>query len=688
MLKKKVNFVAYYLTNFEILYLKKDLQKDLQKVLKETFGYSAFRLGQEEIITSILEGNDTNVIMPTGGGKSLCYQVPAILSEGCAIVVSPLISLMQDQVNALVQKGIGAAIINSTIEFSQINYILDNLSVNRIKLLYIAPERLKSHSFLKRLKEIDISFIAVDEAHCVSEWGHDFRPSYRKIADIFNIIGEKAVIALTATATKEVADDIEKSLYMDNPVRFVRGFDRKNLNLSVIKCEDGRKEKDQNLLNIVNSTKDGSIIIYCGSRKRVEECRQFLNENNIDSEHYHAGLTAIIRKNVQDRFINGKTNIIIATNAFGMGIDKSDVRKVIHYDMPITMEAYYQEAGRAGRDGKQSDCILLYSNKDLQLQHFFCKVKHPSYGDLKMVFQTIEEFAGNKNEYITENIVFDIVNSNNIKHYSIDKIISLLDQEGLIQRRSLSSGIFISLLEEKPRIREYYNNLDADRQEALRAIMQSLPSNAFYEKTKLDLNKIRIDYGISEKKLKVYLRDFALSGIIEYKQNELDNVLYSIKNSEMALIRDIAKEQDARRENSYIKLYSMIQYCETIECKRNYILDYFGDKEYSDRCDRCSSCKSNLHEQKDAEKVLVLELLILNYISLNKQLLIWNNVVSNFSKSSKINSMISNKDAIYSKKMVNMAITNLFRKMIVDSEERFETPLKLTEFGKIILKII
>ncbi|OYT14658.1 MAG: hypothetical protein B7C24_17200, partial [Bacteroidetes bacterium 4572_77] len=520
---------------------------------------------------------------------------------------------------------IGAAIINSTIEFSQINYILDNLSVNRIKLLYIAPERLKSHSFLKRLKEIDISFIAVDEAHCVSEWGHDFRPSYRKIADIFNIIGEKAVIALTATATKEVADDIEKSLYMDNPVRFVRGFDRKNLNLSVIKCEDGRKEKDQNLLNIVNSTKDGSIIIYCGSRKRVEECRQFLNENNIDSEHYHAGLTAIIRKNVQDRFINGKTNIIIATNAFGMGIDKSDVRKVIHYDMPITMEAYYQEAGRAGRDGKQSDCILLYSNKDLQLQHFFCKVKHP---------------------------------------------------------------IFISLLEEKPRIREYYNNLDADRQEALRAIMQSLPSNAFYEKTKLDLNKIRIDYGISEKKLKVYLRDFALSGIIEYKQNELDNVLYSIKNSEMALIRDIAKEQDARRENSYIKLYSMIQYCETIECKRNYILDYFGDKEYSDRCDRCSSCKSNLHEQKDAEKVLVLELLILNYISLNKQLLIWNNVVSNFSKSSKINSMISNKDAIYSKKMVNMAITNLFRKMIVDSEERFETPLKLTEFGKIILKII
>lgn len=652
------------------------LEYDLKQGLKDYFGYDNFRHGQEEIIESILKGQDTSVIMPTGGGKSICYQLPALLSEGCSIVFSPLIALMQDQVDTLLQRKIPAAIINSTIDYDKINDIMDRAARGVYKLIYIAPERLQSRRFLEKLEDLTISFIAVDEAHCISQWGHDFRPAYQKISDIFDYIGETPVIALTATATSEVADDIEQSLSMDNPVRFIRGFDRENLSFNVINCEEGREDKDTYLLRLCTEKIDGSIIIYCGSRKRVEECRKFLNDHEVGAEHYHAGLQAIVRKQVQERFISGQTKIIVATNAFGMGIDKSDVRKVIHYDMPVTMEAYYQEAGRAGRDGKKSECCILYSNKDLKLQNFFCEAGHPKYHDLKMIFETLEALIGRNDDYTSDNLTYELAKSTKLFGYNIDKILSILRENGVIRRKSASSGIYVSLLEEKAALREYYKHLHPESQDALRAIMQSLPSEAFFEKTKLNLIEIERKYQLPATKLKMFLRDFSMSGILQFNENQYDAASYSILESDISVLRKIGKQQTVRRNLAYSKLFSMISYCETSQCKRNYILDYFGDTGYKGKCSRCSSCLEDNRILDEQDSLIIIEEQIIKKIGKTNNNFKWGDIVTFFT------------DRRTKKKKVNNAITYLFRKNILTAEERFETPLQLTEFGNNIYNLI
>ena len=353
------------------------IYKTPKEALKAVFGYDSFRPGQESVINAILEGRDILAVMPTGAGKSLCYQVPAMLLSGITLVISPLISLMQDQVKALNEAGVDAAFINSSLSEKELNDTFKNAYKGHYKIIYVAPERLMSEGFISLAKSIEISMITVDEAHCISQWGQDFRPSYMDIAEFINILGKRPIIsAFTATATQNVREDIICSLGLSDPYFLVTGFDRENLFFQV----DKPQNKDRFILDYIERHRGESGIIYCATRKNVESLYTLLRKQNISVAKYHAGMSNEERKQMQDDFVFDYTSIVIATNAFGMGIDKSNVRFVIHYNMPSSMENYYQEAGRAGRDGLNSECILLFSPKDIIISRFL--LEHKDFSDI------------------------------------------------------------------------------------------------------------------------------------------------------------------------------------------------------------------------------------------------------------------------------------------------------------------
>lgn len=340
---------------------------DKLSVLKDYFGHDSFRDGQEQIVDALLDGRDALCIMPTGAGKSMCYQIPALLFDGVTIVVSPLISLMKDQVGSLVQSGVPAAYINSSLSYPQFLRVLSNVEHGKYKIIYVAPERLLTDGFLDTCKKIKISMVAVDEAHCVSQWGQDFRPSYLKIISFVESLANRPIVgAFTATATNDVKVDIKKILRLENPFEITTGFDRPNLFFGVIKSSS----KDEKLIDLIRERGDRSGIVYCATRKNVESVCELLCDNGFSATRYHAGLDEYERRKNQEDFVFDRKNIMVATNAFGMGIDKSNVTYVIHYNMPKNIESYYQEAGRAGRDGGEADCILLYSPKDVRLNRF------------------------------------------------------------------------------------------------------------------------------------------------------------------------------------------------------------------------------------------------------------------------------------------------------------------------------
>lgn len=354
---------------------------NINQTLKQYFGYDSLRTGQEELINGILAGHDVLGIMPTGAGKSLCYQLPALMLKGITLVISPLISLMSDQVKALNQAGVHAAYINSSLTENQIRMALSYASQGRYKIIYVAPERLNTPRFLDFACNADISMLTVDEAHCISQWGQDFRPSYLEIAGFLTRLPRRPIVsAFTATATERVKNDIVASLGLNNPVTMVTGFDRPNLFFRVV-TRKGGSQKDNSIINYVKKHEDESGIIYCATKKNVDKLYTLLNEQGISAGRYHAGLSNEERKQNQENFTYDRIRVMVATNAFGMGIDKSNVRYVLHYNMPQSLEYYYQEAGRAGRDGEEAECVLFFSKQDIMINKFLLQNK-ASAGDV------------------------------------------------------------------------------------------------------------------------------------------------------------------------------------------------------------------------------------------------------------------------------------------------------------------
>lgn len=354
---------------------------NINQTLKQYFGYDSLRTGQEELINGILAGHDVLGIMPTGAGKSLCYQLPALMLNGITLVISPLISLMSDQVKALNQAGVHAAYINSSLTENQIRMALSYASQGRYKIIYVAPERLNTPRFLDFACNADISMLTVDEAHCISQWGQDFRPSYLEISGFLMRLPRRPIVsAFTATATERVKNDIVASLGLNNPVTMVTGFDRPNLFFRVV-TRKGGSQKDNSIINYVKKHEDESGIIYCATKKNVDKLYTLLNEQGISAGRYHAGLSNEERKQNQEAFTYDRISVMVATNAFGMGIDKSNVRYVLHYNMPQSLEYYYQEAGRAGRDGEEAECVLFFSKQDIMINKFLLQNK-ASAGDM------------------------------------------------------------------------------------------------------------------------------------------------------------------------------------------------------------------------------------------------------------------------------------------------------------------
>lgn len=369
----------------------------VRKILKQHFGFGDFREPQQQVVASVLEGRDTLVIMPTGGGKSLCYQLPALVMEGTTLVVSPLIALMKDQVDTLQKRGIAAAMINSSQSWAEQKVILEQMRRDRLKLVYVSPERFRAGSFMRALEGVRIAMLAIDEAHCISQWGHDFRPDYMRLGSVLRQLGRPPCSAFTATATPDVREDIERQLGLSEPVVFVSGFARDNLSFNISEVKT-KAEKFKRIRSLVKA--HGTGIVYCATRKSVEAVSEYLEEGGITHCAYHAGLSASDRKAAQDRFMQKEVPVAVATSAFGMGIDRADIRFVCHYEMPGSVEAFYQEAGRAGRDGKAAHCEMLFMYADKRVQDFFVDGANPDIRSIRAVYDLLRSHGDTENEVV------------------------------------------------------------------------------------------------------------------------------------------------------------------------------------------------------------------------------------------------------------------------------------------------
>ncbi len=562
--------------------------------LRKHFRYDDFRPGQTEIIESVLEGKNTIAIMPTGGGKSICYQIPAVLFDGLTIVVSPLISLMKDQVDALSRVSIRAAFINSMLEYRDIMDRIEKARYGYFKLLYVAPERFESTNFVEQIKHIPISLFAVDEAHCISEWGHDFRPSYRRLRDAIEYLDSPPMLALSATATPDVRQDIRTQLGMHEPTLIVRGFSRDNLSFRVVHGAN----KFDTILRICS--KGGCGIVYAGTRNSTEEIADRLQKNSFGAEAYHAGLPDGLRQAVQERFMNGGTQIVVATTAFGMGIDKADVRFVIHHDMPGTIEQYYQEAGRAGRDGKESVCTILYQSKDKSLPEFFIRQAYPDKSIVQRVYSQLFQFAGVAvgESYhgllpITESTLASMISGFN--ESSIRSALDLLERSGYIRRiHATYASSTVQFLLEPERMRTWLLESAADTLAPVAmALLRTIGSEAFHFPVRVIISEISEKTFYPEDHLLSGLHQLHDSGIIEFHAGQPGSgiALLGSRLQSRDLVIDY-RAFDLRQKHQMEKLHAMERYILANTCRRNMILEYFGEKDISGVCGVCDVCTS------------------------------------------------------------------------------------------------
>ncbi|MEI7980975.1 MAG: ATP-dependent DNA helicase RecQ [Bacteroidota bacterium] len=561
----------------------------LHQILLKHWGYSNFRPLQEEIIQSVLDGKDTLALLPTGGGKSLCFQVPALAREGICLVISPLIALMKDQVDNLNKRGIPAAALHSGMHADEIDIILGNCRFGNIKLLYVSPERLATEKMREALKRMKVNLLAVDEAHCVSQWGYDFRPPYLQIASIRQFLPGVPVLALTATATPKVVKDIQKKLEFKKENLFQKSFERKNLTYLVIKEED----KLNRLVRIVNKV-GGSGIIYVRNRRQTKEIAGFLQKNKISADFYHAGLDPKTRDQRQNAWISEEIRVIVSTNAFGMGIDKPNVRFVVHLDLPDSVEAYFQEAGRGGRDEKQAYAVLLYETADILNARHNLSLSFPEQGMIRNVYQAVGNYfqipvgGGRESQHDFDLTAF--AEQNNFQPVTVINCLKFLEREGLLM---LSDALYnpsrVHIRADKETLYRFqveHETLDHFIKTMLRSYSGILSD--FVRISESELGR-RAD--LEPEKVLENLRHLAKIQILDYiPQTDKPQVIYLQERLDTGHLFISAENYSNRLKDAEKRIEAMIRYATSVnKCRNQSLLTYFGEC-HSKRCGKCDVC--------------------------------------------------------------------------------------------------
>ena len=627
-----------------------------RQILLKYWGYSSFRPMQEEIIQSVLDGNDTLALLPTGGGKSICFQVPAMAREGVCIVVSPLIALMKDQVSNLNKRGIKAVAIYSGLSKSEIDMAIDNCVYGNIKFLYLSPERLTTDIIRSRLPKMKVNLVAIDEVHCISQWGYDFRPPYLKISEIREFLKNIPFLALTATATTDVIKDICNKLEFNNGKVFRKSFERKNLVYAVINEEN----KLNRLVNICRKV-PGTGIIYVRNRRRTKEISEFLVKNNISADFYHAGLDSGIRDIKQEAWIQEKRRVIVSTNAFGMGIDKPNVRFVVHMDLPDSPEAYFQEAGRAGRDEKKAYAVLLYNKSDtIDLDHFF-ELSYPPLDFIKNVYNALGNYfqlaIGSGKDKSFDFVLSDFCNHYKLDRFKVFNALKILEKEGYIflSEALINPSRILILLNKEELYRFMVANPAYDQ--LLKIILRSY-TGLFSEFTKIDENDIETRSKLSNDKVRSALWNLHKMNVIHYiPQNKEPQLTFIIGRTELRDINISAENYADRKKYAGKRIKAMKDYVESENrCRSIILLDYFGESD-APRCGVCDICieRNKLNLSKlEFDNVIAIVKPLLQQKQMNMQEII-SNIPSNITENKII-------------KVIQWLLDN--KKVVLESENR------------------
>ena len=560
-----------------------------QDVLQKYWGYSHFRLNQEEIIQQVLKNNDTLALLPTSGGKSICYQVPAIIKDGICLVISPLIALMKDQVRHLKSKGIKSVFINSNMYYSDLDTALTNCIYGGVKFLYLSPEKLQNELVLVRIKKMNINLIAIDEAHCISDWGHNFRPSYRYISQIRSYFPDVSILALTATATSDVIKDIQSNLLFKKTNLIRASFNRNNLSYVVENIE----KKRLRLLKLLNKIRS-SVIIYVDTRKKTKDLTNFLIDNNYSATFYHAGLTFEERNKRYENWSKNQIRIMVATNAFGMGINKPDVRLVVHMSLPPTIEAYFQEAGRAGRDGKTAYSFLLINNNDIKKQKELLNLRYPEITDIVHGYQNIANYLQIAvNDFPKDPIPFDIVDfcdRYKTSPLQVYHIIKCLEKEEKIRLSSQEySPSKLKIIISKTELykfqisNKFYDPL-------IKYLLRSY-NNIFNHLVTINEEKIAMHFNSSIDDVKILLNKLNQFEVLKYQQkNNLNQLIFMQQRIDIGIMNLNKRKWEERKKYDISKLDAVCDYIKNKDiCRNQLLLNYFGEKNQH-LCGVCDVC--------------------------------------------------------------------------------------------------
>jgi len=575
-----------------------------EKILKKYWGYDQFRSPQAEIIKAVTSGRDVLALLPTGGGKSICFQVPSLLMEGVCVVITPLIALMEDQVSQLKRRAISASAIHSGMSRTEIDIALDNCVYGKIKFLYISPERIQTDIFQARIQKIKVNLVAVDEAHCISQWGYDFRPSYLQIADLRELIHSVPFIAVTATATRKVKEDIISKLKLKSPGVFQKSFARENLAFVVRKTEN----KEKLLLQVLQKV-NGSSIIYVRSRKATEKLSGWLTENKISATYYHAGLNHAQRSDQQKKWIEGTTRTIVATNAFGMGIDKADVRTVIHMDLPETLEAYYQEAGRAGRDGKRSYALIIYHPLDLKTLKDKVLLAQPEIAELRTTYQALSNYYQlAEGSAMGESFDFDLNELSkrfDLKPLTVYASLKKLEEQGIIQ---LSESFYrpsrLHFQVDKKKLYEF--QVANDHFDILiKAVLRNYGGELFSSFVNISEAQLSRAIRWSVQQTRIALEQLHKMQFLHYEQStDSPQITFLTPRQDASRLQLDKARLEERRNLAFQKMDAMISYSsQGHQCRTQIIQSYF-DEETFKTCGVCDVCierkkKENIREVKD-----------------------------------------------------------------------------------------